>query len=105
MILGMEQLVDGKNAHSHWFSVEEKNKYLEELSKCSMCKKISNLYYCSSCYIKVCEKCYNIRERNVNSGNGDREIIIFCHTCLWYNITKYDNLNLCGWIPKYINII
>jgi hypothetical protein len=61
-------------------SLEEKNKHLEELSKCSLCKKISELYYCSGCYIKVCGECYNIRERSVYTG--DRENIIFCPKCL-----------------------
>ena len=60
--------------------LEEKNRHLEELSECSVCKKITGLYYCSCCYIKVCGKCYHIRERSLNSG--DREIIIFCSKCL-----------------------
>jgi hypothetical protein len=60
--------------------LEEKNKYLENLSKCSFCRNIRELFCCSSCYAKVCGECNIIKERS--SRNGETEIIIFCRTCL-----------------------
>jgi hypothetical protein len=61
-------------------ALEEKNKILENLSRCYSCKNIRDLVYCSSCYAKVCEQCNILRERM--GIRGETEIIIFCQTCL-----------------------
>jgi hypothetical protein len=61
-------------------ALEEKNKYLENLSRCSFCRNIRDLFCCSSCYAKVCGECNIVRERT--GRTGDVEIIIFCRTCL-----------------------
>jgi hypothetical protein len=59
--------------------LEEKIVVLERLLRCSVCKNIDDLFYCSSCYIKVCENCSITRERTATSG--DVEFIIRCSTC------------------------
>ena len=61
-------------------ALEEKNRHLENLSRCFICKNIRDLVCCSSCYVKLCGDCNIIKERSGASGNT--EIIIFCHTCL-----------------------
>lgn len=62
-------------------ALEAKNNHLEKLSTCYLCKNITELFSCSSCYVKVCNQCYIIKERS-SAISQDREDIIFCRSCL-----------------------
>ena len=61
-------------------ALETINKYLEDLSRCSFCKNVESLFYCTSCFAKVCGNCNITRERTASSGGV--EFTIFCRTCL-----------------------